>query len=231
MNLFKKIILFILSIQEKMLTKSLNKTLGIKQTSSRKKYFQQGCFLSLSSLADNEKQKIEEELKLILKTYNYEPKEILKYIQIQGTKVFYIENSSNLHSIGENEGFIYPQKGAKAFYLSLLTQKTVALKTDEMFVLSKGEINKYFFIYHFYNWYAYKHNIAGMDTEAQELLNKYLFNSSEEDFSKLQLADIYKLKDAIKQDKAAIEFVFKLCQFYDGARNAFEKMKDTGTSL
>ena len=138
MSFFKKLVLFILSIQEKILTRSLHKTLGIKQTSNHKKYFQHGCLLSIDTLAENEKQKLEDELKLILKTYNYEPKEILKYIEIQGTKVFYIKNSKSLDSIGENEGFIYPQKGSKAIYLSFLTNKSFSLKTDEMFILSKG---------------------------------------------------------------------------------------------
>lgn len=231
MSLFKNLVLFILSLQEKMLTRSLNKTLGVKSSSKRKKFFQQGCLLSIDSLADSDKQKMEEELALILKSSNYNPKEVLKYIQKHGTKVYYIENAKSLHSIGENEGFIYPQKRLKALYLSLLTQKKIALKTNEMFVLTNGEINKYYFIYHFYNWYAYKHNIAGLDSESQAILNKYLFNSTEEDFSKLQLADIYKLKDAIKQDKSAIEFVFKLCQQYEGAKNALEKLKDNGANL
>ena len=38
-----------------MLTRSLNKTLGVKNSSKRKKFFQQGCLLSLDSLADGEK--------------------------------------------------------------------------------------------------------------------------------------------------------------------------------
>lgn len=231
MSLFKNIVLFVLSVQERMLTRSLNKTLGVKSTSKRKKYFQAGCLLSLDSLADGDKQRMEEELALILKSSNYEPAEVLKYIESHGTKVFYIDNAKSLHSVGENEGFIYPQKGYKAIYLSLLTEKKISPKTNEMFVLTKGEINKYYFIYHLYNWYAYKHGIAGMDTESQELLKKYLFSPSEEDFSKLQLADIYKLKDAIKQDKASIEFVFKLCQQYEGAKKALEKLKDSGASL
>ena len=100
-----------------------------------------------------------------------------------------------------------------------------------MFILTRGEINKYYFIYHLYNWYAYKHNIEGLDTESQELLKKYLFNPTEEDFSKLQLADIFKLKDAIRQDKAAIEFVFKLCQKYESTKKALNKLKDNGISL
>ena len=231
MSLFKNIVLFILSVQERMLTRSLNKTLGAKNTSKRKKYFQDGCLLSLDSLADGDKQRMEEELALILKSSNYEPLEVLKYIETHGTRVFYIDSAKSLHSVGENEGFIYPQKGCKAIYLSLLTEKRFAVKTNEMFILSKGEINKYYFIYNFYNWYAYKHGIAGMDTESQELLKKYLFNSSDEDFSKLQLADIYKLKDAIKQDKASIEFVFRLCQQYEGAKKALEKLKDSGANL
>lgn len=231
MSLFKNFVYFILSIQERLLTQRLNKTLGIKNVSKRKKYYAQGCFLSLDSIAETEKLKIEEELSLILKSCNYNPTEILEYIKKHDTKVFYIDNAKKLNSIGENEGFIYPQTGTKALYLSLLTSKKFALKTAEQFILTKGEINKYYFIYHFYNWYAFKHNIVGMDTESQNLLKKYLFSPTEEDFSKLQLDEIYKLKDAIKQDKSAIEFVFKLCQQYDGAKQALNKLKDNGANL
>ena len=58
MNLFKSILLFILSIQEKALTKNLNKTLGVKINSKRKKYFHNGCNLSIDSLAESEKLKM-----------------------------------------------------------------------------------------------------------------------------------------------------------------------------
>ena len=229
MSLFKNLIYFILSVQEKILTKRLSKTIGVKNTSSRKRFYSDGCLLSLDSLAQGEKEKMEEEIQLILKSSSYEPKELLEYVKKHGTGVYYIEKAAYLNSIGENEGFIYPQRGAKALYLSLLTQSKFKLKTDEMFVLTKGEINKYFFIYYFYNWYSFKHNIAGLDTESQELLKKYLY--SDEGLNNLQLADIYKLKDAIKQDKASIEFVVKLCRNYDGAKQALNKLKDNGASL
>ena len=202
--------MFFLTLQERRLTRNLNKTLGIKNSSKRKSFYSDGCFMSLDSLAESEKAKMEEELALILKSSNYNPVEVLEYIKKHGTKVFYIDNAKSLNSIGENEGFIYPQKGAKALYLSLLVKNGFKLKTDELFVISKG---------------------AGMDTESQELLKKFLFSSTEEDFSKLQLADIYKLKDAIKQDKASIEFVFKLCRQYEGAKQALEKLKDKGANL
>lgn len=229
MKLLKNIIYNILAIQEKLLRLRLNKTIGVKTKSKRKQHFSNGCTLDLNTMAEIEKQQLEEEITNILKTYNYEPNQLLNYVEKHGTKVIYTKDASKiLNTIGENEGFIYPCKGSKALYISLAANKKLKLKTDEMFVLSKGEINKYYFIYHFYNWYAYKHNIAGMDTEAQELLKKYLFTQA--DTNELQLAEIYKLKDAIRQDKASIEFVIKLCRNYDGAKQALEKMQNEGSA-
>ena len=230
MKLFDNILYKILSVQEKILRHRLSKTIGAKNSSKRKRHYSNGCLLDLSSLADTEKQKLEEELTLILQKNEYDPKKILEYIKKQGTSVYLLQKASKiLNPIGENEGFIYPAKGSKALYLSLSINKKFALKTDEMFVLSKGGINKYYFIYHLYNWYAFKHNIAGMDSSSQELLKKYLFTDA--DTKTLQLEDIYKLKDAIKQDKASIEFVIKLCRNYDGAKQALEKLKDSGARL
>lgn len=231
MSFIKNIIYYCLSLQEKMLTKSLNRTLGVKNSAKRKKFFTQGCSLSLDSLAETDRLKMEEELSIILKSSNFDPIQILDYIKKHDTKIFYIKNSKHLNSIGENEGFIYPQKGTRALYLSLLTEHKFKLKTPEMFVLSKGDINQYYFIYHFYNWYAFKHNIIGIDSETQKLLTKFLINSSEEEIKKLQLADIYKLKDAIKQDKSAIEFVFKLCQQFEGSKKALDKIKNNGARI
>lgn len=227
--MLKNLIYFLLSLQEKILKYRLSKTLGVKNTSKRKRHYSNGCTLDLNSMAELEKQQLEEEINLILKQYNYEPKKILEYIEAQGTKVYFVEKASKLlNPIGENEGFISPATGSLALYLSLATEKKPSFKTNEMFILSKGEINKYYFIYHFYNWFAFKHNIAGLDAESQKLLKKYLFG--EGDTKELQLAEIYKLKDAIKQDKASIEFVVKLCRNYDGAKQALDKMKNDGSA-
>ena len=225
--MFKSLLYKILGLQEKYLRYRLSKTIGVKNTSKKKRHYSDGCLLDLSTLAESEKQKLEEELTQILTEFDFEPEKLLEYIQTQGTKVYRVEKAGSiLNPIGENEGFIYPAKGTKALYLSLALNKKFSLKTDEIFVLSNGGINKYYFIYHFYNWFAFKHNISGMDTESQELLKKYLFETS--DTSQLQLADIYKLKDAIRQDKASIEFVIKLCRNYEGAKQALNKLKDEG---
>ena len=229
MKLLKSIIYNILSVQEKILRHKLSATLGAKHSSKRKRLYSNGCTLDLSSMAEVEKQKLEEELNLILKKYDYEPEKILEYIKKQGTDVYYLDKaSSKLNPIGENDGFIYPVSGLKALYLSSLVSKKLTLKTNEMFILSHGEINKYYFIYHFYNWYAFKHNISGLDRNSQELLKKYLF--SDADMNTLQLSEIYQLKDAIKQDKASIEFVIKLCRNYEGTKQALNKMKNEGSA-
>lgn len=229
MPLLKKIIYNILAVQEQILRKQLSRTIGVKNTSKRKRHYFHGCTVDLNTLAEAEKQNLEEEMKLILKKCNYEPPEILKYIEKQGTQVIFIDNASKiLNPIGENEGFIYPACGSKALYLSLALNKSFKLKTNELFVLSKGQINKYYFLYHFYNWFAFKHNITGLDRESQELLKKYLFEAA--DTKNLQLADIYKLKDAIREDKAAIEFVIKLCRNYEGTKQALKKMQETGSA-
>lgn len=231
MDLFKSVLFFILSIHEKLLVKSLKRTIGVKNVSKRKNIFSNGCHLSLDALADEEKEKMEMDITRIIRDAGFEPNNIINYIKMHGTDIYYIDNEKMLNGIGENAGFIYPQKGAKALALSVLTKQGFKLETKDMFVLAVGELNTYYFIYHFYNWYAFKHGISGIESETQELLNKYLYNSTDEDISKLQLSDIYKLKEAIKQDKASIEFVFKLCQAYDSARKALAKVKNEGAQI
>ncbi len=227
--MFKFILYKILELQEKVLRFRLSKTIGVKTNSKRKQHYSTGCTLDLNTMADAEKEELEAKIENILKTYEYNPARILDYIKSQGTEVKFIKDAKKiLNPIGESDGFIYPAKGSKALYLSLGIFKKFALKTPEMFVLSEGEINKYYFIYHLYNWFAFKNNIIGMDTESQELLKKYLY--SDADTKELQLSEIYKLKDAIRQDKASIEFVVKLCRNYDGAKQALKKIKNDGSA-
>ena len=187
--------------------------------------------LNINSLDKAKREQLEAECELILKNAKFDPTTALEYVKKQGTNVFYIDNTKYLNAIRENEGFIYPQKGCRALYLSLLIKDKPKFHTDEMFIISKGEINKYMFLYHFYNWFMFKRNIYGIGADETALLNKYLFNDSEDDLNKLQLTDIYNLKDAITQDKSAIEFVLKLCREYDGVKNALKKLKDNGANL
>ena len=230
MEIFKSFIYFILSIQEKFLAKKLEKTIGIKNKQKNKKIYSQGCFVNLESIAESEKIKMEEELELILKSSNYNPDKVLKYIEAHNTPIYYISNKHLLNIFGEDDGFIYPQTGLKAMLLSILVQKIPSLKTSEMFILIKDkQLNNYNFIYHFYNWYAFEHGIYGIDNDAQKLLKTYL--ETDADIQKLQLSEIYKLQNAISQDRAAINFVVNLCKKYDASQKALKKIKDGGASI
>ena len=53
--MLKNIIYLILSIQEKILKHRLSKTLGVKNTSKRKRHYSNGCTLDLNTMADIEK--------------------------------------------------------------------------------------------------------------------------------------------------------------------------------
>ena len=211
MNIFKNIVLLFLSVQEKMLLKRLSKPLNKKNRA-----YSNGCYLTLDSISEQERLRMEDELGLILKSCNYNPIEILEYIGKHNIKIYNL-SSNWLKFAGLKTGFIYPQKGLRAFYLGLLTQKRIKFKTDEMFVVNKNNIDKYLFIYHFYNWYTYRQGIQGIDLESQKLLNKYL-NSTDEAIKNLKLDEILRLKDAIKQDKCAIDFVLNLCAKFDSGK-------------
>jgi len=231
MKVFKSIVYFILSVQEKFLMQGLARTVKNNNISGKKKFFANGCTLTFESIGDSEKQRFGEELKLILKSNNYNPAEILDYVNKHETKCFYIKSSKILDFLGENEGFIYPQKGIKALILSILTGQGLRFKIKECFILKKGEINLFYFLYHIYNWYTFKNNVSGIDAKSLKVLNKYLLNPSEEDFKKLNLQEINILKDAIKQDKDAIDFVINLSKEVEIYKKAFDKIKDKGANI
>ena len=160
----------------------------VAYVSKRKKHFDNGCVLSIESLAESEKEKMEAELRLIFKASRYETSQLLKYIKTHGTNVFYLNNSFFLKLINVKEGFIYPKVGIKAFLLNLLLSRRISFKTDEMFVFIKDKIDNFYFAYHFYNWYAFLHNIGSLN------------------------------------DKAAIDFVFRICSEYNDNKEALEKL-------
>ena len=119
MNLLKKLFLSILSVEDNINLKDIKN----EMQSKRRKYFKEGCTLSIDALAESEKEQMETEISLIFKSSKFDPVEVLKYVELHNTKVFYLNNISILKLLGESEGFIYPQIGLKAIILSLLTNK------------------------------------------------------------------------------------------------------------
>ena len=97
MNIIKDFVYLILTIQEKLLLKKLHKTIGVKNGSKIKHFWGNSCLINLNSIAEADKQKMEEELILLLKKFDFNPNEILKYINNQGTQVFITDNAKKLY--------------------------------------------------------------------------------------------------------------------------------------
>ena len=81
MDLFKKIVLFILSIQEKIIKTRLSGTINSQISSKRKNFLNKHCLISFDSVAESERKLMEEEMVLILKSCNFTVSEVIEYIK------------------------------------------------------------------------------------------------------------------------------------------------------
>lgn len=176
-------------------------------------------------------QKLKILLKLVLQTHA----KLLTFVEEHGTPVYKIAHADKLLAkINEEEGFITPLKGFKAFYLNFVTglfaQKKLYLsfKSNEMFVMRDGEINIYYMLHQFHKWYGFKKNLPGYDEMAQDLFKDNLDNMSDSDVKEMSIEEILALKEAIARDAQAAEFVIQLAKESTGAKKALDKMKNDG---
>lgn len=176
---------------------------------------------------------LDDEVKNIVKVCLNNPDKLLKYIEEHSTPVYKMPCADKILSkIGEEEGFVAPCSGFKAFYLNfftgLLAEKKLkfSFKASEMFVLRDLEINVYYMLHQFHKWYAFKKNLPGYDEKAQRLFKENLNTMT--DGADLTIDEIIALKDAIARDSQAAEFVIQLAKESDGARKALDKMKNDG---
>lgn len=99
-----------------------------------------------------------------------------------------------------------------------------------MFVLSSYNVNLVTMSYQFYNWYACKMNLNGYEFETQEKF-KNVFEVCETDkINDLSFEEIISLKNAIRRDIEAIDFVKKLVVNKSTAKKNLEKIK-TGQAI
>lgn len=237
-NFIQKIIYFVLNLQENVLKKRLGRNYRTSYTNTTsKKVFGLAASLELTSKTEKNKEKLENDVKTILKKYENNPEKILEFIERSGTKAYRISYANKLLKfINYEEGFIGATKGVKALYLSILvsifTDKKVnlALKTEPMFILRNLPLDKYCMIQQFHKWYAMKLNLPGFDIESQENFQKFL-NSDDEDVKLLSIEEILGLKEAIARDVEAINFIVDLAKTTDGSKNAMKKITAGGATV
>ena len=86
-------------------------------------------------------------------------------------------------------------------------------------------LDPYCAILQFYNWYAFKSGFAGYEYEAQEKFKAVTTSKNRrEKMDTLSISDILAVKEALRRDVEALEFVINISKNTDGAKNAFLKM-------
>lgn len=191
--------------------------------------------IELNFNIQNEEKKIEinNKVKNIINKSENNPEKILNIIKENGTDVFKINNANIfLKLIGEEEGFIPPLKGINAFFLNIFvnfnTQKKLilSLKSNEMFILRPLSIDIYYMIHQLYYWCAYKYGLSGFELQNRKKFKNLLAKMNEKDITNLSLDDILEMKEAIKRDVEAIDFVVNLAKESEASTKLLNKIKN-----
>jgi len=181
-------------------------------------------------MTEKNKERLEKEVKIILKHCENNPDKVFEFIEKKGTKVHKIPFAHKiLKLIGLEEGLVAKLNGIKALYLTsvlavLGKENKISLTTKPMFVMRDLPLNSYYTIQQFHKWYATKLDMPGFDAKSQEHFQKYLDNINDESIKSLSMEEIIGLKEAIARDVEAINFVISLAKSTEGAKNALNKM-------
>ena len=231
-RLLKNLVYLLLAMQEKFIKGRQKNMLNKLKKNSSKVVLTGSCSLNFSAKTEENKKKLEHNITSILNKYENMPEKILSYIEKNGTKVIRKKNAEKvLDIIREEQGYLRELHGVKAFILNVWLFKKLGLKTQSMFLLTEGDLDKYLVIHQFYKWYAMKLDMPGFDFQSQENFRKYLDENSCLNLNNLDIDDIIGLKEAIARDVDAIDFVQNIAKQIDGSKNAMKKLTDGGTSV
>ena len=149
-NIFRNIKYFFLSRKEKSLQNKLkNTTKRSYANKTSKKVLSHAADLTINSETLKLIDDVKNNVYSIVKKTNCSPNELLDYVKAAKTKVYKVANADKiLNLINEEEGFICEKEGFEALYLSIVTGQGFKLKTEPMFLLRDGEIDKFYMLHH-----------------------------------------------------------------------------------
>lgn len=194
-----------------------------------------GESLYLNTGKKNKIDKITDELKELFKDSFNSPEKVFKFIESKGTKVIktkYIDKV--LSFIGEEEGFMLPIKGIKAFILTLMinllsdTKVPVSLHSKEMFIFQDKPYSTYLLIHQVYHWISYLKGMPGYEDSSIHQFKEVLNNDVA--IENMSVNQIIELKETIDRDIEAIKLVKDIVKDAVSAKNCFAKIKN-GESL
>ncbi len=207
--------------------------------STTKTSMNSACTLRLASKTEENKRKVDLGAKELIKRNIKTPEKLLDFIQTKGTKVYKTAKADTiLKLIGEEEGFITPQKGFKALYLNLLIgllvehKLNISLKTKEMFLLRDLPVDIYIMSHQFHKWYGFKMKLPGYDFETQEKFKRIFKTLDDNEIRQYSLGEVISIKEAVARNVESIDFVVNLAREYDGSKKSLEKIKaKTGANV
>lgn len=208
-----------------------NKILGTK-SNSRANSIAFGATLCLNTQTEKTKNKLENDIKIILKKCNNNPEKLIKFIEAKGTKVYRFKNAQKLFgSVSQEIGFVPETAGLRAMALNLIINHKPATHTKAMFIVDKDECDAFWFIQQFYKWYAMKLGMKGYDAKSQEAFNGFLYNNSDAKVKSLSVDEILDIKDAIARDVESINFVMELAKATVDSKSASSKITSGGALI
>jgi len=232
-----KIINAILAFQKKALTWYYDfKYAKYTKKSSSKTFVTAGETLYLNAQEKLDAKEVIENAKSVFKENLNEPEKIFDYIQSQGTPVIKLNNAPTmLWFVGQEEGFIPPQKGLKALALGLLmnifSKEKIesGFQTKGVFVFRDSILSPYFLAYHLYHWMAYSKNLSGYDEKTlKQFKNIFVLEKDIMARKSLSIEEILSLREAIAREVEAIDMVVQLAKEVAGAKKASDKFKKDG---
>lgn len=234
----RKIINYILEKRQKKLEK-LKKRLAPKTytNSTTKTHITASSTMHLTTETEKNKEEADFCIKNIIMQNLETPEKLLDYVNERGTGVYKFSLADKiLGCIKEEEGFITPLKGFKAFYLNIMlgifSKKplTFSCKTPAMFVLRNLPVNIYYMMHQFHKWYGFSVNLPGYDPQTQEDFKNAFSDLKNGDFGDMSVGEIIAMKEAIARDAEAIDFVIKLAKEQSGSKKVLDKIKNDGSA-
>ena len=200
-----------------------------------------GCTLKFSVETEKKKKEINEKLKNLVTKYIKTPEKLIQYMELKGCKVYKVKNANKLlQKIGEEEGFLTPLKGFKAFLISLVIgifyehKFKLNFSTNEMFIFNTGEIEIYTIARALHKYYGYRNNLPGFDYKSQEIFKRVYnkaHNGNTSPFVNMNsLKDMYACKEAIARDIESINFTIELSIEYERAKKALNKLQTANST-
>lgn len=197
-----------------------------------------GCTLKFSAETEEKKKEINDYLKNLISKYINTPEKLLRYMELKGLKVYKIRKASNfLAKISEEEGFLTPLKGFKAFIINLIigfvyeNKLKISFTTKEMFIFNTGEIEIYTIARALHKYYGFKNNLPGFDYKSQELFKKLYANSKNSITNPISsigsLKDMFSCKEALARDLESINFTIQLSIEHERAKKALNILQST----